>query len=200
MQRTHWMILSLAGALAFAAGCGQQAAPTGEASGSNTAGSDKPAVAASTTPAPSPSASPAATASAAPSPTAAPAATAAPAPTQTPAQSPPEPAKPAPSAQPTASASPAPAPASTAKPAAEPAVTVVDDSKALQLFKDNCMVCHGENLEGGGGPNLQKVGGKRTKDEIMSKINKGGRVMPAFESELEKADVETLAAWLAAKK
>jgi mono/diheme cytochrome c family protein len=176
MQRKHWMILSLAGALAFAAGCGQQAAPTGEASGS-----DKPVAAASATPAPTPT----------------------PAATEKPAQAAPEPAKAAPSA----TAAPSPTPAASAKPleptpapSTEPVVAVVDDSKSLQLFKDNCMVCHGENLEGGGGPNLQKVGSKRTKEEIMSKINKGGKIMPAFEKEIDKADIDTLAAWLAAKK
>ncbi|TNJ62764.1 cytochrome c [Paenibacillus hemerocallicola] len=62
------------------------------------------------------------------------------------------------------------------------------------------MSCHGGNLEGKPGPNLQKIGASKTKDQIMTQISKGGSRMPGFESKIEAADIETLAVWLADKK
>ncbi|WP_438448357.1 c-type cytochrome [Gorillibacterium sp. sgz5001074] len=68
------------------------------------------------------------------------------------------------------------------------------------MYKDNCMACHGVNLEGKMGPELTKVGGHMTKDEILTQILKGGGRMPAQEKRLSAAETETLAVWLAAKK
>jgi mono/diheme cytochrome c family protein len=72
--------------------------------------------------------------------------------------------------------------------------------KAEEIYKNNCMSCHGGNLEGKPGPNLQKIGASKTKDQIMTQITKGGSRMPGFEKKIEAADIETLSVWLADKK
>jgi mono/diheme cytochrome c family protein len=62
------------------------------------------------------------------------------------------------------------------------------------------MSCHGSNLEGRPGPNLQKIGSTKTKDQILTQITKGTNRMPGFEKTIQAADIEVLAAWLADKK
>jgi mono/diheme cytochrome c family protein len=96
---------------------------------------------------------------------------------------------------PSPSASVAPSPSATPKP-----TVAADNTKAEALFKDNCMSCHGAGLEGDFGPNLTKVGSRRTKDQIVAQVTSGGAQMPGFEKKLDSAAIETLAAWLAAKK
>ncbi|MCR8632563.1 cytochrome c [Paenibacillus sp. N5-1-1-5] len=73
-------------------------------------------------------------------------------------------------------------------------------AKAEPLFKDNCMACHGDQLQGGAGPNISKVGERRTKEELIAKIQNGGKVMPSFKDAIKPEEVEALAAWLATKK
>ncbi|MCS7458940.1 cytochrome c [Paenibacillus doosanensis] len=68
------------------------------------------------------------------------------------------------------------------------------------LYKQNCIACHGGNLEGKTGPNLTKVGGKLSKDQIAAKIGAGGGGMPAFKTQLKDTEIQGLADWLAAKK
>jgi mono/diheme cytochrome c family protein len=112
------------------------------------------------------------------------------------------PAKEAATAKPTPS--PTPAPASTApSPSAKPQATGSGTTTAAQvqvLYKDNCMACHGAGLEGDFGPNLTKVGSRKTKDEIVTQIIKGKGDMPPFQSAIKSEEIEALAAWLAAKK
>ncbi|BFT75193.1 hypothetical protein PAENIP36_66350 [Paenibacillus sp. P36] len=62
------------------------------------------------------------------------------------------------------------------------------------------MACHGAGLEGDFGPNLTKVGSRKTKDEIVQQIIKGSGDMPPFQKALKAEEIETLATWLAAKK
>ncbi|OPH56738.1 hypothetical protein BC351_26990 [Paenibacillus ferrarius] len=103
------------------------------------------------------------------------------------------------------SPTPTPAPASAAPtPSAKP--QAADDgatstaAQAQVLYKDNCMACHGEGLTGDFGPNLTKVGSRKTKDEIAAQIINGKGDMPPFQSTLKSAEIEALAAWLATKK
>lgn len=67
-------------------------------------------------------------------------------------------------------------------------------------FKANCVSCHGNNLEGAVGPNLQKVGAKYSADEIAGIVSNGRGGMPAFKGQLSDADIQGVAQWLAAKK
>ncbi|WP_248924709.1 c-type cytochrome [Paenibacillus hamazuiensis] len=78
--------------------------------------------------------------------------------------------------------------------------TVTVDAQAV--FKQNCVACHGDNLEGkmGGNTNLQKVGSRRSKDQIVTQISNGGNGMMAFKGKLSDVEINALADWLSAKK
>jgi cytochrome c551 len=56
------------------------------------------------------------------------------------------------------------------------------------------------DLQGDYGPNLQKVGGRLTKAQIITQITNGGDVMPSFKKSLKAEEIQALAAWLSAKK
>ncbi|OAS17662.1 c-type cytochrome [Paenibacillus oryzisoli] len=104
-------------------------------------------------------------------------------------------ATPAPTPAPVATPSPAP----TAKPQAT--VSAADSSEqAQQLYKSNCLSCHGAGLKGDYGPNLTKVGARRTKEQITAQIMNGKVEMPPFKDSLKADEVEALAVWLAAMK
>jgi cytochrome c551 len=77
----------------------------------------------------------------------------------------------------------------------------VDTSMVAQtVFKQNCVVCHGVDLSGGVGPNLQKVGARLTQVQIAATITNGRNVMPAFKDKLKPEEIDALSKWLAAKK
>jgi mono/diheme cytochrome c family protein len=66
------------------------------------------------------------------------------------------------------------------------------------LFQKSCASCHGEDLKSGGAPDLDKIGSKYSKDEILNIINNGKGSMPA--GLIKGADADTVAGWLANKK
>ncbi|MCY7485089.1 MULTISPECIES: c-type cytochrome [Paenibacillus] len=74
--------------------------------------------------------------------------------------------------------------------------------EVVTLYKNNCMQCHGTEMQGMMGPesNLQKIGSKLTKDEIANTIENGGKLMPAQGGRLEKEEIDKIADWLASKK
>lgn len=69
----------------------------------------------------------------------------------------------------------------------EPAETPADGGgettsgvDAEQVVQQNCISCHGENLEGAGNfPSLNDVGSRLSEDEIHSVIENGQGAMPA---------------------
>lgn len=67
------------------------------------------------------------------------------------------------------------------------------------IFKQNCSSCHGQNLEGAVGPNLQKIGSTLSKEEITN-ILKNGKSggMPAGVVKGEEQQI--IAEWLSKKK
>ncbi len=73
-----------------------------------------------------------------------------------------------------------------------------DAEAAAAAFKNSCAGCHGQNLEGIAGPNLQKVGGKYSKDQILQIVANGKGGMPG--GLVKGTDAENIAAWLADKK
>jgi len=84
-----------------------------------------------------------------------------------------------------------------------PAEAMAGASEQVQtLYKQSCLSCHGSSLEGKVGPstNLQKVGGKMTKEQIVKQITNGGKGMPGFGGKLKAEEIESLAEWLAEKK
>ncbi|WP_409343086.1 c-type cytochrome [Paenibacillus sp. MBLB4367] len=73
---------------------------------------------------------------------------------------------------------------------------------AQAVYKQNCISCHGDNLQGKMGPNtdISKVGTKLSKDKIVNQISNGGGGMMAFKGKLKDEEINALADWLAAKK
>ncbi|MBV2197367.1 cytochrome c [Bacillus velezensis] len=63
-----------------------------------------------------------------------------------------------------------------------------------EIYKANCITCHGENYEGVSGPNLKGVGKRKDVAEIKTKIEKGGNGMPAGLVPAEKLD--DMAKWV----
>lgn len=92
----------------------------------------------------------------------------------------------------------------TASPAvsASPSATTGGTTKveATAVFKANCVSCHGVNLEGAVGPNLQKVGSKLSKDQVAATVTNGKGAMPSFKGKLNDDEISSLATWLADKK
>ncbi|MEW9669597.1 cytochrome c [Ammoniphilus sp. 3BR4] len=89
------------------------------------------------------------------------------------------------------------------KPAEQPAEKpaeggTVDAAAAEEKFNQGCAACHGNDLSGGAGPNLQQVGGRLSQEEILGIINNGKGGMPP--KMLQGADAELVAAWLAEHK
>jgi cytochrome c551 len=99
------------------------------------------------------------------------------------------------------SAAPAASPAATTAAAPKSSAANTDTSTAAAaLFKQNCITCHGVELQGGFGPNLQKVGSLLTKEQITKQIHDGGGDMPPFGTRLKTEEIQIIAAWLSAKK
>lgn len=67
-----------------------------------------------------------------------------------------------------------------------------------EIFESNCSSCHGGDLSGGVGPNLTKVGGDHSEEEIHGIIMNGQGAMPPGMATEDEADV--LAKWLSEKK
>lgn len=67
-----------------------------------------------------------------------------------------------------------------------------------QIYKQNCASCHGANLEGGAGPNLQHVGKTMSKQDILNQIKNGSGRMPGGLVKGQQA--QALADWLSKKK
>lgn len=151
--------------------------------------SASPTVQPTVTPSAQPSVSPSAAPSVQPTPTPAPKVESTPTSTATPTATP----KPVETPKPT----PTPAPTPTPTPAPTPVTVSV---KAEDVYKANCLACHGDQLQGIVGPNLQKIGSRLSKEQILKQITEGGSDMPSFGGALKKDEVEALAAWLAARK
>ncbi|ANN34114.1 cytochrome C [Bacillus thuringiensis serovar coreanensis] len=71
-------------------------------------------------------------------------------------------------------------------------------SKPEDIVKQSCTSCHGDQLQGAVGPNLQKIGGKLSKDEIKEILSKGKGNMPANIVPADQA--AKVADWLSKKK
>ena len=77
--------------------------------------------------------------------------------------------------------------------------TSYDEAQAKETYQNHCASCHGNNLEGGFGPNMQKIGSKYSKAEIANIIENGIGTMPA-QKQVSDAERENLSAWLAEQK
>ncbi|MFL1675398.1 c-type cytochrome [Paenibacillus dendritiformis] len=81
------------------------------------------------------------------------------------------------------------------------ASTLEGPEEAVAVYKQRCMQCHGDALQGLMGPesNLQKVGERLSKEDIVNTINNGGSRMPA-QRNIDPDDIDKVAEWLAGKK
>ena len=82
----------------------------------------------------------------------------------------------------------------------EPAPTNNTTTTAEATYKAQCVGCHAADMSGGVGPNLQKVGGQLTAEQISTQIHNGGGGMPAYKGTLTEDQITALTDWLAAKK
>ncbi len=67
------------------------------------------------------------------------------------------------------------------------------------VYQNNCAMCHGADLTGGGGPDLTAVGSKYNADEIKEIIQNGIGGMPAVPA-VQGEELEALATWLSEKQ
>jgi cytochrome c551 len=88
-------------------------------------------------------------------------------------------------------------------------IAVVDEQstdpavkKAVEVYKNQCLVCHGSQLEGkmGAKSGMKNVGTKLTKDQIKDKILKGGGGMIGYKDRLSEDEINALTDWLSTKK
>lgn len=81
-----------------------------------------------------------------------------------------------------------------------PEVTL-NAEQAEAVIKANCISCHGDQLEGLAGPNLQNIGATMTTEQLYKVISKGkGSMMPGFKDKLQDEEIANVALWLAEKK
>jgi cytochrome c551 len=69
---------------------------------------------------------------------------------------------------------------------------------AEKIVSQKCFSCHGDNLKGAMGPNLQKIGSKYSKDEILGILKNGKGSMPP--NVISGSDADKVATWLSEKK
>ncbi|GIO69897.1 c-type cytochrome [Paenibacillus sp. FSL M7-1455] len=81
-----------------------------------------------------------------------------------------------------------------------PEVTMDAAAAEAVVKAQGCISCHGDQLQGGVGPNLQKIGSQMSAEELYTIITKGRGGMPSFKDKLQKEEIANVAQWLAAKK
>ncbi|WP_434813678.1 cytochrome c551 [Bacillus halotolerans] len=76
--------------------------------------------------------------------------------------------------------------------------TEASASEGEELYQQSCVGCHGKDLEGVSGPNLQEVGGKYDEEKIESIIKNGRGNMP--KGLVDDKEAASIAKWLSEKK
>lgn len=72
-----------------------------------------------------------------------------------------------------------------------------DPQKGLEVYKDNCLACHGNQGAGGhNGPNLQKSPVAKDFNAVKKQVTNGGGNMPAFGDNLTKKQINNVAAYI----
>ncbi|MBP0723574.1 cytochrome c [Bacillus sp. RG28] len=80
--------------------------------------------------------------------------------------------------------------------------TETASAKPEDIYKNTCIGCHGDQMQGGVGPNLQKIGGQLSQDEIKNILQNGktGKIGTMPKGLLPAEQVDVMAKWLASKK
>ncbi|OCT11573.1 hypothetical protein A8709_05865 [Paenibacillus pectinilyticus] len=86
------------------------------------------------------------------------------------------------------------------KPKETPSASTSVKVDVPKLYQNYCISCHGNQLQGGEGPNIQKVGERLDEAAIIRQIQKGGNGMPPFQVSMKDEELKALAAWLAGLK
>lgn len=76
----------------------------------------------------------------------------------------------------------------------------LDVAAAEAIYEKSCLMCHGDQLQGAGGPGLADVGARLSVSQIKSKIERGGPGMPGFAGSLSAEEIINLSNWLSEKK
>ena len=64
------------------------------------------------------------------------------------------------------------------------------------LFSDKCSGCHGDQGQGGVGPNLQESAKAGDIDQVIEQITNGGGGMPAFKGQLSDQQIQAVAQYV----
>ena len=77
-----------------------------------------------------------------------------------------------------------------------------DHQQAKEIYKENCIRCHANDLSGlvGAESDLRKVGERLTSQQIADIITNGGDIMPSFKDRLQAEEIEALAEWLSERR
>ncbi len=70
--------------------------------------------------------------------------------------------------------------------------TVTAAADGPTLYAEHCSQCHGLAGEGGRGPSLEGTYASIGRDGIRGRIQRGGMQMPAFGTQLSRAEVEAV--------
>lgn len=81
-----------------------------------------------------------------------------------------------------------------------PEVTMDATAAEATVKEAGCISCHGDQLQGAVGPNLQKIGSQLSAEEIYTIVAKGKGGMPTFKDKLKEEEIANVAQWLATKK
>lgn len=76
----------------------------------------------------------------------------------------------------------------------------LDVAAAEAIYGKSCLMCHGDQLQGGNAPALADVGSRLSVTQIKNKIQKGGPGMPGFEGTLSAEEIINLSNWLSEMK
>lgn len=72
------------------------------------------------------------------------------------------------------------------------------DAATAKLYENKCSACHGQDLTGGVGPDLTKVGSRLSQAEMETIINEGKNAMPG--GLIDEKQAVQMSEWLASKK
>jgi len=84
--------------------------------------------------------------------------------------------------------------------AAPPVDVPLNVEAAVAVYEQSCLMCHGDQLKGGGGPAISDVGARLDAQQIARKIENGGGGMPGFKNDLSSEQIVNLSKWLSEKK